>query len=347
MNAILREDMERISSAGFIDWEKLRGKNILLTGATGLIGFNLVNALAYASSHKGLGLKVIAPVRDMQKAHRMFGELDGVTFFAADVETLTEIDGNVDYVVHGASPTASKYFVEHPAATITTALAGTSNMLRIARAKNVSGFVYLSSMEVYGHIGTEHLVNESELGYIDPLTPRNSYPESKRVCEAMCSAYAHEYGLPAKNVRLVMTFGPGLPYDDARVCADFMRCVIEGKDIVLKTTGLTKRCYLYTADAVTAILAVLLKGEAGHAYNAANPETYCSVREMADIMAGEVSGGRIGVRMDLSLDSSMYPAPGFLKLDVSALKALGWEPSLNLRDMYLRTIDYMLQLRAS
>ncbi|MBQ7154449.1 MAG: NAD-dependent epimerase/dehydratase family protein [Synergistaceae bacterium] len=340
MNEILREDMERICASRFINWEKFRNKTILITGATGLIGFNLVNALSYASDKFGLGLKIIAVVRDIVKARQMLPEIE---FVVSDVEKLREIDGPIDYVVHGASPTASKYFLTHPVETITTSLAGTINMLRIARAKDVSGFVYLSSMEAYGHIGEERLLTEDDLGYIDPLNPRNCYPESKRMCEAMCGAYTHEYEVPAKIARLVMTIGPGLPYADARVCADFIRCVIEKRDIVLKTTGLTKRCYLYTADAVTAILAILLKGEPGHVYNAANPETYCSVREMAEMLSREVSCGRSDVKLDLSLDASMYPPPRFLKLDVSALKSLGWVPSLNLRDMYIRTIDYMLK----
>lgn len=346
MNEILREDMERICASCFIDWDKLRGKTVLITGATGLIGFNLIHALDYASEKLGLGLRVLAVVRDIDKARRMLPE---VSFIVSDVESLEagRIDGPIDYVVHGASPTASRYFVEHPAETIATALEGTANVLRLAREKNVSGLVYLSSMEAYGHVGEERLLSESDLGFVDPLKPRSSYPESKRMCEAMCAAYAHEYGLPAKIVRLALTFGPGVSYDDNRICEECIRCVIEKRDIVLRTTGSKKCCYIYTADAVSAILAVLLNGEAGHAYNAANPATYCSVREMAEMVSREVSGGITGVRLDLSLDSSMYPAPGYLKLDTSALEALGWRPSLNLRDMFLQTIDYMLKLSAS
>ena len=341
MHIILREDMEKISAADFIDWDKLRGKTILITGATGLIGFNLLNALSFTNAKKSLGLKIIAVVRDIEKARKMFTGLPDLSFVVSNAEDLKDIDDEVDYIVHGASPTASKYFVTHPVETIRTALIGTANLLNIAKAKNVAGFVYLSSMEAYGHVGYERLLRESDLGYIDPLNPRNSYPESKRMCEAMCSAYAHEYGVPAKIVRLVMTFGPGMPYDDARVCAEFMRHIIEERDIVLKTKGETKRCYLYTADAVTAILAILLNGEAGHAYNAANPETYCSVREMAEMCAREISGGKISVKFSLNEDTSMYPAPGFLNLDVSALKNCGWHPSLNLKEMYTRTIDYI------
>ncbi len=341
MNEILREDMENICASTFVDWDKLRGKNVLITGATGLIGFNLVNALSYANTKKGLGLKVTAVVRNIEKARKMFTGLPDVLFLVSNAESMKNFDGEVDYIVHGASPTTSKYFVTHPVETIHTALAGTGNILNIARAKNAAGCVYLSSMEAYGHVGDERLLKESDLGYIDPLKPRSSYPESKRMCEAMCAAYAHEYGVPAKIVRLVMTFGPGMPYDDARVCAEFMRNIIESRDIVLKTKGETKRCYLYTADAVTAILAVLLRGEAGQTYNAANPETYCSVHEMAEMCAREISGGKISVKFSLNDDVSMYPAPGFLNLDVSALKGCGWRPSLNLQEMYNRTIDYI------
>lgn len=324
----------------------LRNKTILITGATGLIGMNIVRALAYADVKMNLNMKIIAVVRDIHKAHDIFAELHEISYIVSNVEELKYSGTHIDYIIHGASPTASKYFVSHPVETIKTALAGTVNILRIAKAENVSGIIYLSSMEVYGHIEDERLLKESDLGYIDPLNPRNSYPESKRMCEAMCAAYSHEYGVPAKIARLVMTFGPGIPYDDNRVCAEFMRKVIEEKDIILKTEGKTKRCYLYTADAVTAILTILLKGESGHAYNAANPETYCSIREMAEMIAQKVSGGKISVKFSLDEDISMYPAPGFTNLDVSALKNCGWSPSINLQDMYLRTIEYIRSYHA-
>ena len=344
MNDIFREDMEQVSESGFIEWEKFRGKTILITGATGLIGVNLVNALSYADKKFSLGLKILAVVRNLAKAQGLFAGLEDLSFVVSDVEALKNIDSPVDYIIHGASHTSSRYFVSNPAETIATALAGTANVLALARSKNVLGLVYLSSMEAYGHVETERLLTESDLGYIDPLKPRSSYPESKRMCEAMCSAYANEYGTPAKIVRLVMTFGPGIVEGDSRVCAEFLRCVVDGRDIVLKTEGGAKRCYLYTADAVSAVLTVLLQGEAGRAYNAGNPETYCSVREMAGLVANEVSGGRIGVKISLGQDVSMYyPAPGFLKLDVSAISGLGWRAVYGRREMYIRTRKYIEQ----
>lgn len=341
MDEIMLHDMENICGCEFIEWDMLKAKTILVTGATGLIGINVINALSFASLKKNLNIKIIALVRNIQKAREIFSELPDLSFIVSDVECLNEIDAHIDYIIHGASPTSSRYFSEYPVETISTALKGTINILRIAHEKKISGMVYLSSMEVYGHVSNERLLSEKDLGYIDPLSSRNSYPESKRICEAMCAAYAHEYNLPSKIIRLVMTFGPGIHYDDSRVCAEFMRNVIECKDIILKTEGRTKRCYLYTSDAVAAILTVLLKGSDGHAYNAANPETYCSVHEMAEILAGEISQGRINVKTDLNQDVSMYPAASFLNLDVSAIKNLGWYPKVNLVQMYKRTIEYI------
>ena len=117
------------------------------------------------------------------------------------------------------------------------------------------------------------------------MNVRSSYPESKRLCESLCSAYASEYGVPAKVVRLTQTFGVGVSYNDGRVFAEFARCAIEGRDIVLKTKGQTKRNYIDIDDAVNAIFTVLLKGVAGEAYNVANEDTYCSIYEMANMVA--------------------------------------------------------------
>ena len=200
---------------------------------------------------------------------------------AGDILKLPLIEENVDYIIHGASITASRDFVEKPVETITTAIDGTRNLLELARQKNVKGMVYMSSMEVYGTPYDEQPLTEERMGYLNPLAVRSSYSESKQMVENLCVAYASEYGIPVKIVRLTQTFGPGVAGDDGRVFAEFARCAVMGKDIRLQTEGLTKRMYLYTADAVTALLTVLTKGEDGQAYNAANVNSYFYIREMA------------------------------------------------------------------
>ena len=119
------------------------------------------------------------------------------------------------------------------------------------------------------------------------------------------------------------------------------RNAINGEDIVLATKGTSRHPYLYTAQAVTAILTVLLKGEPGQTYNAANPSTYCSIFEMGEMVAREVAGGRIIVRVDENGDASRYPAPSFLKMDISKIEALGWRPQHDLVWMYKRLESWL------
>lgn len=321
------KDMEYVCNAQFIPWDRLKDKTIFITGATGLIGYTLVSALLYANKKRDLNLSVLALVRDLERAKERFKRFAGdnaLKYVLGNVEQLPHIEQSVDYIVHGASQTASKAFVNQPVETILTAIKGTENLLELAKAKKVAGMAYLSSMEVYGYPEKGHKVTEDEIGNLSPLDVRNSYPISKVQCESLCCAYAKEYGIPVMSARLTQTFGPGVNYNDGRVFAEFARCVVEKRDIVLKTKGETERCYLYTADAATAILTILLKGEAGSAYNVANESTYCSIAEIAERVAAQ---GRIKVRYEVQPESKNgFPATLYMHLDTSLLQSIGWEP---------------------
>ena len=138
----------------------------------------------------------------------------------------------------------------------------------------------------------------------------------------MCRAYTEEYGVPAVIARLAQTFGPGVHPNDTRIFAEFGRSIMDKRDIVLRTRGETERSYLYTADAVTALLTILLKGMPGEAYNAADESTYCSISDMARRLA-EANGVRI--RYDFNDNcKSCYPEPIYMDLDTSRLRELGW-----------------------
>lgn len=338
---VFYEDMRSICNADFIPWEQLRDKTIFITGGTGLIGSTLISALLYTSNERGLNLKILALVRNQKKAEEKFAkqlqEMRGLDFLQGSVEEFPDIREPIHYIVHGASQTASKAFVEQPVETIQTAVLGTSNILKLAHKKHVSGFVYLSSMEVYGHPEKGHKVTEDEIGALSPLDIRNSYPISKVLCESMCCAYAKEYRVPAMIVRLTQTFGPGVQENDQRIFAEFSRCVKEKRDIVLKTKGETERCYLYTADAVTAIFCVLLKGFPGIAYNAADETTYCSITQMAQKVA---DWGGINVRLKIQDEAICgYPKPLYMQLSVKKLKSLGWKTTgYTFLEMYQRMV---------
>jgi nucleoside-diphosphate-sugar epimerase len=341
---VLQEDLAAISQADYIPWNQLQGKSVLVTGGTGLIGSTVIKSLCYANTAKKLQLKIFALVRNLEKAARMLGnENEVLHFLQGSVEKLPEINEPVDYIIHGASPTASLFFVEHPVETIRIAVQGTSSLLNLAKEKAVKSFVYLSSMEVYGAPQADTLIPESQGCTLDSMVVRSCYPIAKRLCENLCASYAQEYDVSAKVIRLAQTFGSGVLKDDQRVFAEFARDAMEGKDIVLQTSGTSKREYLYTADAVTAILTVLLKGQDGEAYNAGNPETYCSIAEMAQLVARNIAETKIQVQSPLSnFDNNFkYPPTHLLHLDVSKLVKIGWKPIRGLKEMYLRMMAGM------
>ena len=325
-----------------MDLKCFEGKTIFITGATGLIGRALVNALL---THDGKPIKVIAAVRNEQKARSIFSAFsdDKLQYHVCDITELRPIDLGVDYVIHCASATASKDFVERPADVIESAIVGTKNALEFARVNNVKGFVYLSTMEVYGAPTTDEKIYETSATNIDPVAVRSSYPESKRLCECMCAAYNAQYGVPTNTVRLTQTFGEGVSYNDGRVFAEFARCVIEGRDIVLKTKGETRRNYLYINDAVSAILTVLAHGKRGEAYNAANEDTYCSIYEMACLVAEKFGQGKTSVRICEADDISRFGYAPTLKMNLSArkLNGLGWQAKTDLTQTYAALIEYM------
>lgn len=336
------EDLNHIIKDKNIPWSDLDGKTIFVTGATGLIGQNIVNALLYYGLWVENPPKVIALVRNIEKAELLFAEQlkdcgNCLKFFVSDITASFELEEKIDYIIHGASQTASSAFIEKPVETIDIAISGTKNMLEFAKRHKVESFVYLSSMEVYGYPEKGEKVIESKIGALSPLIVRNSYPLSKQICESLCCAYVSEYAVPTKIARLTQTFGPGVDYNDKRVFAEFARCVIEKRDIVLKTKGETERSYLYTMDAVSAILTVMLKGENGQAYSVANEDTYCSIAEMANMVANL---GDINVKFDLQdVTAQGYANTLYMDLDTSLLKSLGWKSTVNLEKMFKHLIE--------
>jgi nucleoside-diphosphate-sugar epimerase len=318
---------------------------VLVTGATGLIGMNLIRGLM---SYNELGksrIKVFALVRNLEKGRRIFKEYiekEWVALVQGDILTSIVIDESIDYIIHGASVTASRDFVEKPVETILTAIEGTKHVLDFARKKHVKSMVYMSSMEVYGTPYDDEPLTEERMGYLNPLAVRSSYSESKQMVENLCVAYSSEYGVPVKIVRLTQTFGPGVDANDRRVFAEFARCVVSGEDIILQTKGETKRMYLYTADAVTSLLTVLTKGENGQAYNAANTNTYCSIFEMAELVARVFGEGKSKVLVSIpQTPNTSYNPVMSVYLDTGKLQQLGWKAEVDLIEMYRRMIVSM------
>lgn len=345
----LQQDLERIAASEMIDWEMFKNKSILVTGATGLIGSQMVQALILAGIRRQLGLTVLAAVRNEKKAEKMLGAClpYGLKIVTVDIMNPIVLDDDVDYILHGASVTTSKDFVDHPAETILTALKGTEHLLELAREKKVTGMVYLSSMEAYGVVDPEHyVVRETDYGYIDPLQVRSSYSESKRMAEGLCGAYAHEYQVPVKIVRLAQTFGAGAPETENRVFVQFARSIMTGTDIVLHTDGSKAHCYCYTSDAVLGLLTVLLKGTPGEAYNVSNESTFSTIREMAEMLIRNCpeSGSELVFDIPEDADKFGYAPTSRMLVNAEKLSGLGWKPEISLEGMFERLMASMKQM---
>lgn len=337
---VLDEDFSRIPRDEF---EPFHGKTVLVTGATGLVGSLIVKGFVYARETYGIDTRVMAVVRDGSKARRTFaphcGQLDLVVCDL--MHDVPKIDGEVDYIVHCAAITQSKLMVERPVDVIDLSVCGTRSVLGMAVQKRAR-MAYLSSMEVYGTIPGKDRVGEDQLGFIDLGSVRSCYPESKRLCENLCVAFAVQHGLDVSILRLAQTFGAGVGRTESRAVVQFARKAAAGDDIVLKTRGLSEGNYVYASDAVRAILLVLLKGEAREAYNVSNESTHMTIRELAHFATRvfPTRGSRVVIDVD-EQNSSGYAADVRLFLDSSKLRRLGWEPQVDLGEAMLRTIAYL------
>lgn len=343
-DSILEEDLRCLENQKYIPFDHFKDKTFLLTGATGLLGSNIVNALVHISMRFSLDIGIDALIRNRTKSERVFTDevlsYDKIRFLEEDIVSFDGAGRHYDYILHIASPTDSSYFVTHPVELIDFTVKSTHNLLENAR-KCRSAFVYFSSMEVYGTPTDDDRISEDFVaGCPDTMNARSSYSEGKRICETLCSAYAREYGVPVFVLRLAQTFGPGVEEDDGRVFAQFARAAVEKKDIILKSTGETKRSYLYPMDMVSALLAILSKGEPGNAYNIANEDTYCSILDMAKMVAHDMARSDTEVIFDMDGESSSKYLPTLhMNLDCSRLRALGWTPTRSLKDMYTRMIQ--------
>lgn len=339
-NIILKKDIdELISNKKY--FQKLEGLSVLVTGSTGLIGSILIKSLIRYGN-----IKVYAACRNKEKFESVFLDYkcENLIPIFSDILSLNIENIAIDYIVHGASITDSKTFIDKPVETIDIAIDGTRNILKQCIGKNLKGIVYLSSLEVYGafneYNGIKN-VKETDFGYLDCMSVRSSYSEGKRMVENICKAYQSEYRLPIKVARLCQTFGAGVDYNDNRVFAQFARAVIENKNIILKTKGETVRNYCYTTDAISGILSVLVNGIVGESYNISNPETTISILEMAQLFCNISSCSRVVFDVAKDMEKLGYNPVVKLSLDSLKLQSIGWQANISFVDMITRLINSM------
>ena len=327
-NAFYKLDLEYVSEID-VEWEKLKDKNILISGATGLVGSFLIDLLM-SKNKKGLGCKLYAITRNKDKAVERFNcwkDDDLFNIIEHDINTELILDdvSTVDYVLHMASNTHPLLYSTDPIGTIMTNVVGLTNMLDFAVAHKAERFAFASSNEIYGeNRGDKELFDEEYCGYINCNTMRAGYPESKRCGEALCQAYKAQKGLNIVIPRLTRSYGPTMKIDDTKAISQFIRNGVNRQNIVLKSTGEQFYSYTYVADAVSGLLYVLLKGENGAAYNISDEKSDIKLKDLASIIA-DISHKKVVFEIPDSIESAGYSKATKARLDSSKLKQLGWK----------------------
>ena len=322
-----------------LPWEKLQGKSVLLSGATGLVGSFLVDVLL----SKGIDCTIYALGRNEEKARSRFSKWaddEHFSFIPCDInKPLDRPDlGTIDFVLHMASNTHPMQYSIDPIGTITTNIIGVQNMLDFAVEHHATRFAFTSSNEIYGeNRGDVELFDERYCGYIDCNTMRAGYPESKRCGEALCQAYKEQKGLDVVIPRLTRSYGPTMLMSDTKAISQFIRKGIAGDDIVLKSTGTQYYSYTYVADAVSGILYVLLCGDCGEAYNIADERSDIMLKDLATVIAS-IAGKKVVFEIPDAVEAAGYSTATKARLDGSKLKRLGWNAKYDIQSGMERTI---------
>ena len=313
--------------------EYLYNKTVLVTGSKGIIGSGLIRWILLSNEKFGTNTHIIAYSRNPDRIPEYIDPDDNISFCRFGEEG--RIQDKVDFIIHTAAPTSNKVFKEQPVESLRAIIDGTETILDLARRQENCSVIYLSSEEAYGTPTASEPVKELFVGAIDSLNVRNCYPLGKKASELLCRAYFEEYGLNVKIIRPTVILGLYQPYDSVKVEAEILRCIIENKNLYMKSNGMTKKCVIYTMDALSAVLTVLFKGEAGEAYNATNPETYETVKDRA-YKAFAKFNPKVTIEFaeqDTSMASGYLPQRA-LQEDISKISTLGWRPLASMDDIY-------------
>lgn len=345
-NRIIQEDLEYIITSTPVDWSVLSNKRILITGASGFLPAYLVETLLHLNLTRNLNIHITALVRDNKKYKKRFLHHlmnPNLTFLVQDVTEAITLDLPHHFIIHAASQASPKYYGADPVGTLSANVLGTIRLLELARNHPLISFLYFSSGEVYGE--TQFVpTKESDYGYIDPTSVRSCYAESKRMAENMCVSWHAQYQVPAKIVRPFHTYGPGMRLDDGRVYADFVRDIVHGRSIVLRSQGLASRAFCYLADATSGFLTVLLKGENAVPYNVGNSQAEIRVIDLANLLVDLFPEKRVKVIIELLQENKSYIQSPIHRNcpDTSRINALGWKSQTSLSDGFKRTIESYL-----
>lgn len=345
-SSVIKEDLAYITGHD-LPWHMFRNKTVLVSGAAGFLPAYMIETFLHLNKAKNLNIRVIGLVRDLAKAKKRFASHSETHLHLITQDVCEEVilAEPVHFIIHAASHASPKYFRTNPVGTIMPNVAGTANLLKLGREKNIEGFLFFSTSGVYGHVDAScYPVKEDGYGSLDPMDVASCYLESKRMGESLCAAWQHQYGIPVRIVRPAITFGPGVALDDGRSFADFIARIVNDQDIELYSDGMALRNFCYVADATVAFFMVMMKGQAGQAYNVATDQEI-SILDLARKLTGEIfpeKGLKVVMRQDAEKNFFRIPFPR-TAVDISKVKALGWKLNFTIEEGFRRTVRSIME----
>jgi nucleoside-diphosphate-sugar epimerase len=343
MNNIIQEDLFQICQEN-LEWSNFSNKNILITGASGILPSYLVETILFLiKTGKIINTQIFALARNKEKAMYRFKNYlneDCLHFLIQNVCEPIIVSDKIDIIIHAASQASPKYYGADPIGTMNPNIIGTINLLKLAKEKQVENFIFFSSAEVYGNLDNCRAIKETDFGHLDPMNIRACYAESKRMGETICAAWYSQLNIPVKIIRPFHTYGPGMSSDDGRVFADFVFNILNNQNIIIKSDGSAQRAYCYIKDAILGYFYILLKGTNGEAYNVGNPFQEYSVKELAIALLNLFPEKSLELIMNPTFSSTEYIPSTTNKFlpDISKIQALGWTPKIDIYTGFKRTI---------
>lgn len=344
INELYREDLSNIVQ--YIDLDE--DVSVLVTGASGLIGSQVVDALLYYNENnkKQCSIRVYAMARNKERLEKRFHhwkDSSNLTLLSGDICNPLSNELRFDFIIHAASNADPGTYAVYPVETIKTNVMGTIQVLEYARQHEGTRVLFTSTMEVYGEVPGKNIQEEQDYGLINTNLVRSGYPESKRVSELLCRSYADEYGVDVVITRLGYIYGPTMTAADNKVVAQFIRNGLKREDIVLKSKGTQRRSYCYAADTVAGMFCVLFCGEKGDVYNIANKDSVVTIAEMAQFVADIVSTEVVYSAPD-SIEIKGSSEPRDAVLATEKLENLHWRAHFDMRCGLERTLTILGEL---
>ncbi|WP_035335120.1 UDP-glucuronic acid decarboxylase family protein [Dokdonia sp. PRO95] len=308
-------------------------KRVLITGAAGFLGSHLCDRFIKEGFHViGMDNLITGSLSNIEHLFK----LEQFEFHHHDVTTFVHVPGDLDYILHFASPASPIDYLKIPIQTLKVGSLGTHNLLGLAKVKNAR-ILIASTSEVYGD-PLVHPQDENYYGNVNTIGPRGVYDEAKRFQESITMAYHRFHGLETRIVRIFNTYGPRMRLNDGRVIPAFMGQALRGEDLTIFGDGLQTRSFCYVDDQVEGIFRLLMSDYA-FPVNIGNPDEI-TIKDFAEEIIKLTGTDQKVIYQDLPVDDPMQRKPDISK----AMEILDWEAKVGRAEGMKKTFEYFKSL---